>query len=157
MYFCCGDSAKMLCFASYVLFGFVNKKCTKINLETFKFNSVIYSGKGIRSESGKMKCYLWKNGFKYMKLFHGRMKALLRLWSGSYTSKPIVRKAYIWGLNWENMYLSLSSLLIIGLFRWEGTNLPQWFLFQFLSQISSWVQRAGGLPWFPRLWEKLCY
>ena len=97
----------MLCFASYVLFGFVNKKCTKINLETFKFNSVIYSGKGIRSESGKMKCYLWKNGFKYMKLFHGRMKALLRLWSGSYTSKPIVRKAYIWGLNWENMYFIL--------------------------------------------------
>lgn len=147
----------MLCFASYVLFGFVNKKCTKINLETFKFNSVIHSGKGTRRESGKMKCYLWKNGFKYMKLFHGRMEALLRLWSGSYTSKPIVRKAYIWWLNWENMYLSLSSLLIIGLFRWEGTNLPQWFLFQFLSQISSWVQRAGGLSWFPRIWEKLCY
>lgn len=45
----------MLCLP-LVLFGFVNKKCTKINLETFKFNSVIHSGKGTRRESGKMKC-----------------------------------------------------------------------------------------------------
>lgn len=55
MYFCCGDLAK--CFASHILSGFMNKKCTKINALRKLFKSIFFthSKQDTSYKPGKMK------------------------------------------------------------------------------------------------------